>query len=52
MDQLICIHDKTNIQNNAIFECGIVSSGSKTTLKGYHKKFPEFPENLNKAESK
>ena len=34
MEKLIFIHDKKNICNDAIFESGLVTSCSKTTLKG------------------
>ena len=34
MEKLIFIHDKKNICNDAIFESGLVTYFSKTTLKG------------------
>ena len=39
-------------RNDSIFESGLVTSLSKTTLKGYQHTFPEFLDNLKKAARK
>ena len=52
MEQLISIHDNKNIKNYAIFEGGLVTFRSKTTLKGYHQMFTEFFDSLKKAAPK
>ena len=51
IEKFICIHNKTNIRNDDIFESGLAAYRYKTTLKGYQNKFPQFIDSLKKAAS-
>ena len=51
MKELICIYDKTNLCDDAIFEISLMTYCSKSTLKGYQQTFPDFIGSLKKIES-
>ena len=52
METIICINDKINIQNDAIFDSGIIKYCSKTKLSVYQKTYAEFIDSLMNAASK
>ena len=41
MEQLICIVQKSNVNNDALFESQLVTSRSGTTFRGYQQTYPE-----------
>jgi hypothetical protein len=46
MDQFICIVQKTNIKNDAIFSSLLKTCGSRDRLGGYQSTFQEYVESL------